>query len=96
MVADALSGSAAFVEGAAALVDGVQVISQVRSHQQGRVDQRADQGAAYCATPPGTPQQLRIRGGEAGAGLVGRARMDVCAHQTNRVLMALKYADADP
>jgi len=40
IVADALYGSAAFVDGAAVLFDGVQVISQVRSNQKVRVYKR--------------------------------------------------------
>jgi hypothetical protein len=95
IVADALYGSAAFVDGAAALFDGVQVINQVRSNQQVRVYKREYQVADYFATPPGTPQQIRIRGGEAVAVMVGSARMYVCAYQTQRFIIALKYADED-
>ena len=95
LVADALYGSAAFVNGAAALFEGVQIISQVRSNQKVRVYKREYQVADYFATHPGTPQQLRIRGGEAVTAIVGSARMYVCAHQTKRFIIALKYADED-
>ncbi len=95
LVAEALYGSAAFVNGAAALFEGVQIISQVRSNQKVRVYKREYQVADYFATHPGTPQQLRIRGGEAVTAIVGSARMYVWAHQTKRFIIALKYADED-
>lgn len=47
--------------------------------------------AAYFATHSGTPQQVRIRGGDAVVAVVGSARMSVCAHQTKRFVIALKY-----
>jgi hypothetical protein len=55
------------------------------------VYQQVSTVAAYFATHPGTPQQVRIRGGDAVVAVVGSARMYVCAHQTKRFVIALKY-----
>ena len=95
MTADALYGTASFVDGAAAMVDGVQVISQRRSNQTVRVQKRAQSVADYCATHPGTPHTLRIRGGQEVVAIVGSARLYVCAHDTKRFVVALQYAGED-
>ena len=55
VMADALYGTATFVDGASALFDGVQVISQIRSNQNIRVGQRHQHVADYFATHPGRP-----------------------------------------
>jgi hypothetical protein len=89
VMAAALSGTATFVEGASALFRGVQVRSPIRSHPHLRVGTRDQHVADYCATHPGTPDSIRIRGGEAVVALVGRARLSVCAHQTTRVSVAI-------
>jgi hypothetical protein len=92
MTAAALDGTAAFGAGAAALGGGVQVISQLRSHQKVRWHKREQPVADYGATPPGTPQTGRIRGGAEVGVLVGRARLYVCSHRTTRVIVAITYA----
>src|SRR5262250_1909312 len=63
VMADALYGTATFVDGASALLHGVQVISQIRSNQNIRVGKRHQHVADYFATHPGTPHRIRIRGG---------------------------------
>src|SRR5882724_3596788 len=95
MVVDALYGASTFVDAASALVGGVQVISQLRSNQKVRVYKREQSVADYFTTHPGTPQKIRIRGGEEIAVLVGSARMYVCAHHTKRFIIALKYEGED-
>jgi hypothetical protein len=75
---------------------GVQVIAQIRSHQPVRLQKRAQSVAEYCATHPGTPHTLRIRGGQEGVAIVGSARLSVCSHHTKRFVVALKYAGEDP
>src|SRR5881409_3305874 len=64
IMADALYGTATFVDGASALFGGVQVLSQIRSNQNMRVGKRAQHVADSFATHPGTPHRLRIRGGQ--------------------------------
>ena len=91
ITADALYGTSTFVDAASALFDGVQVISQIRSNQKVRVYKREQHVSDYFATHPGTPQHLRIRGGEEMGAIVGSARMYVCAHKTKRFIIAIKY-----
>ena len=91
ILADALYGTASFVDGAAVTCGGVQVISQIRSNQKVRVHKREQQVADYFATHPGTPHTIRIRGGEEIIAIVGSARVYVCAHKTKRFVVALKY-----
>jgi hypothetical protein len=95
IVADALYGTAPFVDGASALFGGVQVISQARSNQNVRLHQRDQHLADYFATHPGTPQTIRIRGGEERVVLVRSARLYVCAHKTKRFIVAIKYAEEE-
>jgi len=90
VMADALYGTATVVEGASALLRGVQVISHIRSHQNIRVGTRDQHVADYCATHPGTPDSIRIRGGEEVVAIVGSARWYVCAHKTKRFIVAIK------
>jgi hypothetical protein len=95
ITADALYGTAPFVDGASALFGGVQVISQIRSNQKVRVHKREQHIADYFATHPGTPHTIRIRGGEEVSALIGSARLYVCAHKTKRFVVALKYEDEE-
>jgi hypothetical protein len=96
ITADALYGTAAFVNGASALCGGVQVISQLRSNQKVRLHKREQHVADYFATHPGTPQSLRIRGGGEVEVIVGSARLYVCSHHTKRFIVAIKYAGEEP
>jgi hypothetical protein len=95
ITADALYGTAPFVDDASALFGGVQVISQIRSNQKVRVHKREQHIADYFATHPGTPHTIRIRGGEEVSALIGSARLYVCAHNTKRFVVALKYEEEE-
>lgn len=101
VLADALYGSAAFVDTASAIFGGVQVISQLRSNQKVRFRNRTLSVAQYFARTPGgaqqtscagTPiQQYRIRGGEPVTMRVSSARLYVDAQGKKRFVVALKY-----
>jgi len=95
VMAEALYGTATCVDGASALFHGGQVISQIRRNQNIRVGKRAQHVADYFATHPGTPYSIRIRGGAEGVARVGSARLYVCAHKTQRFLVAIKYAEEE-
>jgi DDE superfamily endonuclease len=95
IVADALYGTAPFVDGASALFGGVQVISQARSNQNIQVHQREQHLTDYFAAHPGTPQTIRLRGGDERVAMVRSARLDVCAHQTKRFIGAIKYEEEE-
>jgi hypothetical protein len=75
VMAEALYGTATFVDAAAPLVNGVQVLAHIRSKQNMRAGTRDQHVADYFATPPGTPYRLRLRGGQEGGALVGSARL---------------------
>ena len=91
IAADALYGTAPFVDAASALFAGVQVLSQIRSNQNIRIGKRQQHVADYFATHPGTPQRICIRGGEAIVAMVSSARLYVCSHKTKRFVVAMKY-----
>jgi hypothetical protein len=95
ITADALYGTAPFVDGASAMFGGVQVISQIRSHQKVRVQKREQHVADYFATHPGTPHTIRIRGGQEVIAIVGSARLYVSSHKTKRFVVARKYEGED-
>ena len=91
ITADALYGTASFVDEASAMFGGIQVISQIRSNQHIRVGQREQHVADYFATHPGTPHTIRIRGGDEVVAMVRSARLYVCSHKTKRFIVAMKY-----
>jgi hypothetical protein len=95
IAADALYGTAPFVDSASALFGGVQVISQARSNQHVRLHQRTQPLAAYFATHPGIPQTIRIRGGDERVAMVRSARLYVCSHKTKRFIVAIKYDEEE-
>src|SRR2546425_9974742 len=95
ITADALYGTAPFVDGASALFGGVQVLSHIRSNQHIRVGKREQHVADYFATHPGTPHRIRIRGGDEVVAMVGSARLYVCSHKTKRLIVAIKYEDEE-
>src|SRR5712691_5484474 len=95
ITADALYGTAPFVDNASALFGGVQVLSHIRSNQNIRVGKRAQHVADSFATHPGTPHRIRIRGGEERVAMVGSARFYVCSHHTKRCIVAIKYAEEE-
>jgi DDE superfamily endonuclease len=95
IVADALYGTAPCVDGASALCGGVQVISPARSNQNIQVHQREQHLTDYFAAHPGTPQTIRLRGGDERVAMVRSARLDVCAHQTKRFIVAIKYEEEE-
>jgi hypothetical protein len=95
IAADALYGTAPFVDSASALFGGVQVISQARSNQHVRLHQRTHPIAAYFATHRGIPQTIRIRGGDERGAMVRSARLYVCAHKPKRFLVAIKYDEEE-
>jgi hypothetical protein len=95
ITADALYGTGPFVDAASALFGGIQVISQIRSNQNVRSGKREQHVADYFAAHPGTPQRICIRGGEEIVAMVSSARLYVCAHQTKRFVVAMKYENEE-
>jgi hypothetical protein len=54
-----------------------------------RVGTRDQHVADDFATQPGTPSPIRIRGGDEGMAMVGRARVYGGAHKTKRFIVAI-------
>jgi hypothetical protein len=95
ITADALYGTAPFVDGASALCGGVHGISHIRSHQHLRLGKREQHVADSFASHPGTPHRIRLRGGKEVGATVGSARLDSCSHHTKRLIVALTYAEEE-
>ena len=91
VLADALYGTAAFLDRASAIFDGVQVIRQLRSNQKVRFRHRSLTLAQYFARYPGVRQCYRRRGGQRITVWVSSARLVVEAHGQKRFVIALKY-----
>ncbi len=89
--ADSLYGTEVFLDEASAIFDQTQVISQLRSNQKVRFRNRELSVTDYFSSYPGTPQKVRIRGGEEITAIVGSARLYVCAHHKKRFVIAVKY-----
>jgi hypothetical protein len=91
ILADALYGSAAWMNQAVALFPKTQVISQLKKTQKVRFRQREMTVAPYFATQPGVALTLCIRGGQTVPVILGSARLSVSAHRQKRWVVALKY-----
>jgi hypothetical protein len=90
VVADALYGQAKFMDAAAALFDGVQVISQLCNNQNIHYRNRKQSVSHYFPSYPGVPQGVSIRGQAPTVVTVGSIRVEVCAHGQKRFVIALK------
>jgi len=91
VLADALYGTAAFLNRAGAIFGGVQVISQLRSNQKVRFRNRSLTLEQYFACHPGVHQRYRRRGDQPIDVLVSSARLYLQAHGQKRFVIALKY-----
>jgi hypothetical protein len=91
VLADALYGTAAFLDQASAVFGGIQVISQIRKNQKLRFRTQEMPVATYFSKFPGLPQIVPVRGGKEEQITVGSARLYVCAHHQKRFVIALKY-----
>jgi len=90
-LADALYGTEEFMATAALISGGKQVVRQLRKNQKVRVRGTAIPVERYFRQHPGPPLTISIRGGNEHTVIVSSARLYVCAHQTKRFVMALKY-----
>ena len=91
VVADALYGQAKFMDAAAALFGGVQVISQLHHNQNIRYRNRKQHVSTYFSKYQGVQSVLSIRGQAPITATVASARLEVCAHGKKRFVIALKY-----
>lgn len=91
VLADALFGTQAFMDGASKYCAKAQVISQLRGNQRIVSGNRKQTVEDYFAAHPGVPQRIRIRGGKEVMATIGSARLPVRAHGKKRFVIALKY-----
>jgi len=89
--ADALYGTAEFVDGVGRIYKKAQVISQIRSNQNVHFRKKILSVEEYFTRYPGVEQEISIRGGEKVRVTIGSARLYVHAHGKKRFVIALKY-----
>lgn len=89
--ADALYGISKFMDRAAKIFGGIQVISQVRSNQIVDFRNKALSVEKYFEIYRGVEQKIKIRGGKEVTAIVSSARLYVKAHKMKRFVIALKY-----
>jgi hypothetical protein len=95
IVADALYGTEQFLDQAAGLFKGVQVISQIRSNQIVHFRGKSWSVEDYFAAFPGIEQNIQVRGGDRIKVNAGSARLHLQAHGKKRFVIALKYEGED-
>ncbi len=95
VLADALYGSARFMNQAAKIFADVQTVSQLQKTQIVRFRNRDLPVAEYFRRYPGVEITLRIRGGREVNVVLGSARLFVKAHARKRFVVALKYQGED-
>lgn len=93
--ADALYGTEQFLDEAAALFKGAQVISQIRLNQIIRFRGKDWKVEDYFSSFPGVEQSIQVRGGDPIKVNVGSARLHLKAHGKKRFVIALKYEGED-
>ena len=92
VLADALYGTADFMDKASMIFEGVQVISQLRSNQNIKFrGKRINLKNYFNKRNQGVSKKFSIRGGELIEGIVSSARLYVDAHGKKRFVIALKY-----
>jgi hypothetical protein len=95
VVADALYGTADFMNKAALITGQSQVISQLRSNQKVRDKRRAWTLDEYFKAHPGVPRDIPIRGGKTERVFISSARLYVEAHQCARFVIAMRHSEQD-
>jgi hypothetical protein len=90
VLADALYGTADFMDQAVALFDQTQVISQLRSNQLVRDQHQPVNLDEYFAKQPACTRNITLRGQEKVVTFAA-ARLYVYAHHQKRLVIALKY-----
>ena len=92
VLADALYGEAFFMDEASRIVDGSQVISQLRENQNIEYKGKKRNLKGYFnSTNKSVEVTLRVRGGKEVKATMSSARLKVTAHGKKRFVVALKY-----
>jgi len=92
VLADALYGEKVFMDEAARIFDGTQVISQLRENQNiGYKGKKRNLKDYFNSINKGVAVTLRVRGDKDVKATVSSARLKVTAHGKKRLVVALKY-----
>jgi len=94
-LADTLYGTDEFLDSASLITGDKQVVSQIRKNQKVRFRGKAMHVETYFDKHPGTSFTIKIRGGKEQTVLVSSARLYVCAHNTKRFVIAMKYEEEE-
>lgn len=95
VLADALYGTADFMDKAALITSQNQVISQLRNNQNVRDKRREWKLDEYFKVYPGVPKDIPIRGGKTERMTIGSARLYVEAHGCMRFVIAIRYSNQE-
>ena len=95
VLADALYGTADFMDKAALITAQNQVISQLRYNQKVRDKRREWKLDEYFKAYSGVPKDIPIRGGKAERMIIGSARLYVEAHGCMRFVIAIRYSNQE-
>ncbi|SEH06117.1 transposase [Candidatus Venteria ishoeyi] len=93
ILADALYGTADFMDKAALITRQSQVISQLRHNQNVCDKRRKWKLDEYFKAYPGVPKDIPIRGGKSERIIIGSARLNVEAHGCMRFVIAIRYPE---
>ena len=95
VLADALYGTANFMDQAAKITKQNQVISQLHKDQKVRDKRRESNLEKYFKKNPGTTKYFQIRGGKTELITFSSARLYVEAHGCVRFVIAIRYSNQD-
>lgn len=93
VLADALFGSAEFMDTVSSLYGGIQVISQIRNNQKIRVNGKECPVGEYFSGRAPIGRKILIRGGKQVSVWYSSVIAKVEAHGSKRLIIALKYED---
>ena len=93
VLADALYGSADFMNKASLILSNTQVISQLRSNQNVRDRNRSWKLEEYFKAYPGVSKTVSIRGGENKEMTISSARLYIEAQNCVRFVIAIRYSN---
>jgi hypothetical protein len=91
VLADALYGTADFMDKAALITTQNQVISQLHHNQKVSDKRREWNLDEYFKAYPGVPKDIPVRGGKTERMIIGSARLYVEAHGCMRFVIAVRY-----
>ena len=95
VLADALYGTADFMDKAILITGQNQIISQLHNNQKVRDKRREWRLDEYFKTYPGVAKNIPVRGGKTERMIISSARLYVEAHGCTRFVIAVRYPKQD-